>query len=123
MRRKWTSVKRPDFLRMIYLKYMTKEIDFKEFRDRVLCANKTFEWLNSGRVDSRSYDRLSFRLTQHFETCERFLSYLGQGHLTNDFMESATEEDFPRDLVIVETGPQRNEPLFRSSRTEPSIIS
>ena len=122
MSKKYVSCKRPDFIRMIYLKYMIKEIDFKEFRHRVICANKTFEWVNSARVDSRAYDRLCFRLSHQHETNERFLSYLSQGHLTDDFMDSASEIDFPRDIDVVETRAQRNEPLFQSSRTEAAIM-
>ena len=124
MSRKYISCKRPDFLRMIYLKFMIREIEFPEFRHRILAANKTFEWVNSVRVDSRAYNRLNFRWTQDEILNERFLNYLAQGHLKDDFIVTATELDYPRDLPVSETPTAvRNEPLFRTDRTEPSIIS
>ena len=124
MSKKYTSCKRPDFLRMIYRKYMLGEIAFDELRHRLLAANKTFEWVNSVRVDSRAYNRLNFRLTQDDILNERFLNYLAQGQFKDEFIVTATELDYPQDLPVKETEvASRNEPLFRSSRSEPSIIS
>ena len=124
MSKKYTSCKRPDFLRMIYRKYMLGEIGFDELRHRMLAANKTFEWVNSVRVDSRAYNRLNFRLTQDDILNERFLNYLAQGQFTDDFIVTSSDLDFPRDLKVEELKtPARNEPLFRTSRSEPSIIS
>ena len=124
MSKKYISCKRPDFLRMIYRKYMLGEIAFDELRHRLLAANKTFEWVNSVRVDSRAYNRLNFRLTQDDILNERFLNYMAQGHLKDDFIVTATELDYPRDLPVSEIPTAvRNEPLFRTDRTEPSIIS
>ena len=124
MSKKYTSCKRPDFLRMIYRKYMLGEIGFDELRHRLLAANKTFEWVNSVRVDSRAYNRLNFRLTQDDILNERFLNYLAQGQFKDEFIVTATELDYPQDLPVKETEvASRNEPLFRSSRSEPSIIS
>ena len=124
MSRKYISCKRPDFLRMIYRKFMLREIEFPEFRHRILAANKTFEWVNSVRVDSRAYNRLNFRLSHDDLMNQRFLNYMGQGNLTDEFIVSSAETDFPRDIIVKELEtPHRNEPLFRTSRTEPSIIS
>ena len=124
MSKKYISCKRPDFLRMIYRKYMLGEIAFDELRHRLLAANKTFEWVNSVRVDSRAYNRLNFRLTQDDILNERFLNYLAQGQFKDEFIVTATELDYPQDLPVKETEvASRNEPLFRSYRTEPSIIS
>lgn len=124
MSKKYISCKRPDFLRMIYRKYMLGEIAFDELRHRMLAANKTFEWVNSVRVDSRAYNRLNFRLTQDDILNERFLNYMAQGQFKDEFIVTATELDYPQDLPVKETEvASRNEPLFRSSRSEPSIIS
>ena len=124
MSKKYTSCKRPDFLRMIYRKYMLGEIAFDELRHRLLAANKTFEWVNSVRVDSRAYNRLNFRLTQDDILNERFLNYMAQGQFKDDFIVTATDLDYPRDLPVQEIPTAvRNEPLFRTDRTEPSIIS
>ena len=103
---------------------MLGEIAFDELRHRLLAANKTFEWVNSVRVDSRAYNRLNFRLTQDDILNERFLNYMAQGQFKDDFIVTATDLDYPRDLPVQEIPTAvRNEPLFRTDRTEPSIIS
>ena len=111
MKKRLVTVKRPDLMRIIYFKYMAKEIEFKEMRQRMISVNELFQWIVSARVQGDAYTRLMFRLEPRHILNERFLSLLGQGGLKTDELEAASEEDFPRDLeTFFADKPDRNDP-------------
>ena len=96
------SITRLDLLRIIYIKYLSKEINWGTFKEKCDSLNSLSSWVTKFTVDKTSYSRLSSLEPVH-DIQYRVLDLLRLGKFKN-----MKREDFDTDIKPYKPNSNRN---------------
>ena len=100
------SITRLDLLRIIYIKYISKEINWGTFKEKCDSLNSLSSWVKEFKVDKTSYTRLSTLEPVH-DIQYKVLDLLRLGKFKN-----MKREDFDIEIKPYKPKSNRN-PLFK----------